>query len=207
MAQPGKDDALNLLRGWFERDLSRYARWDRDVEIHRIDGDGRVTIRIYTDVHWFSISAGPGSCGQGYLGCIAHTRKPRAGEDWTRGNDLRDGPLTEETWIGIMGDIISYEMVRIHREAVAQQSVNPKRGDRVVHIGADIPDSGISGETNDAGGIHLETDAAYRKRLEAIVPDSGDKVSLQTASARVLDAIGGIYDKPRFGEEVVSKTA
>ena len=31
-----------------------------------------------------------------YLGCVAQARKPRAGEDWTRGSDLADGELDDE---------------------------------------------------------------------------------------------------------------
>ena len=35
---------------------------------------------------------------------------PRAGEDWTRGNDLPDGKLTKETWSSILRGIICYEL-------------------------------------------------------------------------------------------------
>lgn len=51
-----------------------------------------------------------------YLGCVASSRTPRAGEDWTRGNDLADGSLTPETWASILGDIVSYELVKVHRK-------------------------------------------------------------------------------------------
>lgn len=57
----------------------------------------------------------------GYLGCTSSCRKPRAGEDWHRGSDLSDGLLTEDTWRSILGDIISYEMVRVHRRADAER--------------------------------------------------------------------------------------
>lgn len=49
----------------------------------------------------------------GYLGCQAGTRKPRAGEDWTRGNDLADGSYSKETWKEIVDDIIGYELVKV----------------------------------------------------------------------------------------------
>lgn len=137
---------------WYERDLSRYASWDNHVEIvdsQSYEGEPRqLHIRIYTDVHSYSIRANepalrhvplgpspnddpvaqlpPGTpttlrMDDGYLGCVSTTRKPRAGEDWSRGNDLADGPLTERTWYRILGDIISYEMVRVHhREDAAR---------------------------------------------------------------------------------------
>ena len=37
-----------------------------------------------------------------YLGCITDSRKPRAGEDWTRGNDLPDGDFSKDTFNRIM---------------------------------------------------------------------------------------------------------
>ena len=50
---------------------------------------------------------------KGYLGCTVTTRKPRAGEDWNRGNDLADGEYSRETFIRIMQNIISYELVKV----------------------------------------------------------------------------------------------
>ena len=139
MAQPGKDDALNMLKAWFERDLSRYARWDRDVELVCFESNGRVRIKIYTDVHCFDISAIPASEDRphGYLGAGAQQRKPRAGEDWQRGSDLHDGPLSEATWIGILGNIVSYEMVRIHKDDTARRAVRPRGEGPLKHPMAD----------------------------------------------------------------------
>jgi hypothetical protein len=54
---------------------------------------------------------------RGYLGCIASSRRWRAGEDWHRGSDLPDGPLTEETWRSILAAIVSYELVDVVKEA------------------------------------------------------------------------------------------
>ena len=79
---------------------------------------------LYTQDHIYSISAreryfvnDDGSRGSGvggdYLGCTVVTRKPRAGEDWNRGNDLADGPLNRETWEKIKNDIIGYELVKL----------------------------------------------------------------------------------------------
>ena len=46
-------------------------------------------------------------------------RSPLPGEDWTRGNDLSDGPLNEETWEAILADIVGYEMLSLVPERVA----------------------------------------------------------------------------------------
>lgn len=61
-------------------------------------------IRLYTPRHQYTIVA-----SDGYLGCIAATRKSRPGEDWARGNDLPDGSFSAETLNAIMGAIIFYE--------------------------------------------------------------------------------------------------
>lgn len=53
----------------------------------------------------------------GYLGCIADTRKSRAGEDWNRGNDLADGNYSEKTWQRIKDDILAYELVKVVRNS------------------------------------------------------------------------------------------
>lgn len=81
------------------------------------DRFGRISFRIYTTENRYNITA---KClhmspDQTYLGCIASSRKPRAGEYWTRGNDLADGELSLETWNKILSDIVSYEMVKIHK--------------------------------------------------------------------------------------------
>lgn len=136
---------IENLKAWIERDITRYSSSDACVEVARpseYGKDERFAFRIYTDLHRYTITArnprvryreteppqmpdDRGSVGprpnrpmisdEGYLGCTSSSRKPRAGEDWRRGNDLADGPLTEETWHRILGDIVSYEMVRVHR--------------------------------------------------------------------------------------------
>jgi len=49
----------------------------------------------------------------GYMSCYVITRKPRAGEDWNRGNDLADGDYSKETWQKIVNSIIRYELVKV----------------------------------------------------------------------------------------------
>lgn len=75
-------------------------------------------VAIYTDNNQYLITAkfGAGS-GRTYLGCMADSRKSRAGEGYTRGRDLADGPFTYETWFRILADIVSYECVQIAKSA------------------------------------------------------------------------------------------
>jgi hypothetical protein len=105
---------ITTLKNWFRKDL-RYANWDRDVEILK-DTETECSIRVYTDTHSYRIGAMVREDGTGYLGCEASTRKPRAGEDHTRGNDLPDGLFTRANWQSILGSIVGYELMKIHRE-------------------------------------------------------------------------------------------
>lgn len=82
----------------------------------------RWRIRLFSRTHQYSIIARPPhgqgdrtstTADDGYLGCTVQARMPLAGEDWTRGRDLADGPYSDATWIAIVHDILGYELVRL----------------------------------------------------------------------------------------------
>lgn len=74
--------------------------------------ENRLHVVLFTNDHRYHIAAHTApEGGDDYLGCLASVRKPRAGEAWTRGNDLPDGPLTRETWDSIIHRIVGYELV------------------------------------------------------------------------------------------------
>lgn len=74
-----------------------------------------LVLRIYTDINEYRIRAVESAHKpNGYLGCTSSARKTRAGETQHRGSDLADGQLDYDTWIRIIMDILSYEMVRVH---------------------------------------------------------------------------------------------
>ena len=132
-------NTLNDFRSWIVN-FGKYASIENNIEVTEgilelrppandqltidgvtiDDGTGIIRFRLYTNDHCYSITARVEqrtvSEYHTYLGCIARTRKPRAGEDWTRGNDLADGKLCIETWNNILADIVSYELVRVHRQ-------------------------------------------------------------------------------------------
>ena len=84
--------------------------------------DNHVNYIFCTDNHRYSISATPW-----YLGCIASTTFYRPGEDWTRGNDLPDGPFNYETWLNIKNAILRYELVKlVETKAVTVPAEGPK---------------------------------------------------------------------------------
>jgi len=68
---------------------------------------------IYTETHKYRITALDRERNEGYLGCTMSNRKPRAGEDWTRGRDLPDGKFTKETWDEIKNAIIACELIAL----------------------------------------------------------------------------------------------
>jgi len=63
--------------------------------------------RIYTKDHRYTITTHKDGR---YLGCQAKTTFHRPGEDWTRGNDLPDGPFNRETWEAIKNRMVGYEL-------------------------------------------------------------------------------------------------
>lgn len=68
---------------------------------------------LYTEEHCYLINAITRTDGKNYIGCNVSSRKSRAGEDWTRGNDLPDGPFNKETWNKIVYAIVNYELVKL----------------------------------------------------------------------------------------------
>ena len=70
---------------------------------------GRVTFCTAMNTYTLSFK-------EGGLGCVVSSRIQRAGETWTRGNDLHDGPFSRETFDAIMRDIIGYELVVLEKE-------------------------------------------------------------------------------------------
>lgn len=102
---------------WVSDDLARNGRNGVELVEKSTDDDGHRTVRIhiYTENNSYSIHAREATeHHKGYLSCGATARRERAGETWKRGSDLADGPLDVRTWHRILGDIVSYEMVKVH---------------------------------------------------------------------------------------------
>jgi hypothetical protein len=82
---------------------------------------------FFTNDHEYVIHAKDVDGEEGYLGCQVLTRKPRAGESWTRGNDLPDGPFNRETWYKIIFGIVRYELVKLSKynkpEGIPEDSI------------------------------------------------------------------------------------
>ena len=81
---------------------------------------------IFTASNSYSIAATEKKKGKSYLGCIAQSRRYRPGEDWFRGNDLSDGPLSPETWRSILSGIVRYELQTISEWCKDNEGRSPK---------------------------------------------------------------------------------
>jgi len=100
--------------------MMKYGYRDEEMYIYQLKSEihtnGGIRIKLFTETNSYAITAFPPEKNfNGYLGCTTNSRKPRAGESWTRGNDLADGEFSKDTWIKILGDIVGYELVKIHR--------------------------------------------------------------------------------------------
>ena len=94
----------NTLIQWL-----RECQFFKEKRVHIVEsGTLDCIIRLYTDRTRYQIKVT--NC---YLGCTASSRKPRPGEDWTRGNDLPDGPFSKDTFYAILGAIVCYELKEV----------------------------------------------------------------------------------------------
>lgn len=88
----------------------------QELEGHEVPGvEVSRKVCFYTEKHQYFITAIARTKDEGYLGCQVNCRKPRAGEDWIRGNDLPDGKFNKATWDKILMAIINYEVVKLSR--------------------------------------------------------------------------------------------
>jgi len=110
-AQP---EYIKKLGDWISELESRWGK--KHKAIWEYDEDS-VRVRLFTDGHEYFIRA-----SADYLGCGANTRKPRPGEDWNRGNDLHDGKFNEESWIGILKDIVANELMSISDYVLSRET-------------------------------------------------------------------------------------
>ncbi len=119
----------------FEKWLKEICRWDRDDWfIHWIDvpeerpGELTGIARVYTHTYRYNITARKHEDGHTYLGCTVSCRTPRAGEGWTRGNDLPDGEFSRTTWEQIKNAIIRYELVKVAKPVRQEPDEDPVEG-------------------------------------------------------------------------------
>lgn len=116
---PMLEQAYEKVREWL-RVVYRPSQIDRAVHVRPDDGEcGSIYVKIWTDTNEYRvcISLKPtGRLEDAYMGASASTRKPRAGETWTRGNDLPDGRFSDGLWRDILAAIVRYEAQEVKSE-------------------------------------------------------------------------------------------
>jgi len=109
-----KFDYKNWLKE-IVHDKECYVQY-KNEEDKEVSDSFREQFYIYTHDNKYKITVAWRKGNNGYLGCVVSCRKPRAGEDWTRGNDLPDGPYSYETWQKIKNGILKYELVKVAKK-------------------------------------------------------------------------------------------
>lgn len=97
-------------------DIEDYFKFDKEEHPNK---EEYYQVTFYTKENRYPLVA-----SKDYLGLQVSSRKPRAGEDWTRGNDLPDGKFNEKTWNRIKNAIISYELVKIAKKERETPEIN-----------------------------------------------------------------------------------
>jgi len=119
------------------RDCPEFYEWSRDIiwdfqepldfvlidtQKHEEDLNRTYIIAIFTNTQTFQIHVTPPSAkdDDGYLTAYSGLRKPRAGTEltelggiWGGSDELADGPYSKETWISVLNDIVTREMVKV----------------------------------------------------------------------------------------------
>ena len=112
--------AYDEVRGWL-RAIYSPSQIDKAVLVRPDAGQcGSIHVKIWTSTNEYRVCVSPrptGGLEDAYMGASASTRKPRAGEAWTRGNDLPDGNFSKELWQEIMVAIVKYEAQEVKSES------------------------------------------------------------------------------------------
>ena len=117
---PMLEQAYKKIKEWLGA-VYGPSQIEKAVHVRPDDGGrGSIHVKIWTDTNEYRIRVSlrpSGELGDAYMGASASARKPRVGEDWTRGNDLPDGKFSEELWREIMVAIVKYEAQEIKSDS------------------------------------------------------------------------------------------
>jgi len=124
---PTLEKAVGQVRAWLGHIYSP-SQIGKAVHVRPEDGEfGSIHVKIWTNTNEYRVCISLKSLRQGdaYMGAYVSTRKPRAGETWTRGNDLPDGRFSEELWHRILTAIVRYEAQEIKSESWKEKPRDP----------------------------------------------------------------------------------
>ena len=107
------------VKNWIKELLPYGEDFDKYVKVITDEAEGnaegkfkhKLIVHIFTQSRlYYHIVAKDENDNTGYLGCQVGNSYCLAGEDHSRGRDLPDGPLSEETWRKIVNDIVRTEL-------------------------------------------------------------------------------------------------
>jgi len=111
------------VKQWIAELLPHGDAYERYVKVIKEEGESNtdgsaykheLIVKIFTKSrHYYHIVAKDKNDNTGYLGCQAGVSYCLAGEDHAGGNDLPDGPLSEETWHSIVNAIVANELIEL----------------------------------------------------------------------------------------------
>ena len=109
----------DILFGWIKNEPCPYGQFDNYAHITADSNPpSRTNINLYSHDYYYHITCTEESK---YLGASCSCRKPRAGEDWSRGHDLPDGKFNCTTWEKIKHAIIQNEFVKIAKQSMPKE--------------------------------------------------------------------------------------
>ena len=104
---PADSPELVQLRNWIGAMDFRFISWDANVEVEV--KDTHVNIYLYTKTCRYAIKARcTGPDRSSYLGCTVQGYGKHYG-----GRDMADGDFSDATWLKILSDIVSHELIPV----------------------------------------------------------------------------------------------
>jgi hypothetical protein len=110
--------AIDLLKGWFERDL-KFATWDANVHVDDRDPN-KTDVHFYTDTNEYTLTLIPAGDDQAFVDATVTSRKARAGQSVARRRRLLPPGrtrLSERLWRSLLAMVVGLELVRVQRRA------------------------------------------------------------------------------------------
>ena len=90
--------------------LARIERSRQGKKGSDYQADARFVLHTATHYYTVLLSEPSEKKPEGMLMGFSGSRISRIREDWQRGNDIAEGPLTTETWCALLSDIVGMEL-------------------------------------------------------------------------------------------------
>ena len=122
-------------------DLCRWRKPEPAIEVTEYHDDHaglRCILHLHTEKKRYRIYLRIHQNGKTYMGGSYQLRRYNIGEDWFRGNDLTDGPISHSTWERLKSDIINSELEQINVKVLQDQQEGYTNFIRVLQGGIDI---------------------------------------------------------------------